>query len=429
MRLNIKLILPGLLLPLAMLACNISAAETPNAAATLEAVYTAQAATLQVLRTQVAATPTPSLLPTLAFPTLPPLNTPTVETPGAPRPTLAASFTPVPVNYCDWAAFVKDVTVPDGATFSPGSTFTKTWRLENIGTCTWSKSYALVFSSGDAMKGAAAVNLPSNVDPGERVDISVNLTAPSSEGKYRGNWMLRNAAGVLFGLDGTSKGPFFVEIKVTGSMTAMYDFAANYCDADWRSGAGDLGCPGNINGKKGYAIDVDNPVLEDGSTFHGLGLLTVPQRVTDGYLQGYYPPFAVKDGDRFRSIINCQYLATGCNVVFRLDYKIGQQSVKTLWKYTEAYEGEYYNVDVDLSSLAGEKVVFILTVLANGSADADKPLWVAPRIERMPSQITPTITPTRTITSTPTRRPRPTRTPTSTSTRTRRPTRTPTPTP
>ena len=38
---------------------------------------------------------------------------------------------------CDWAQFITDVTVPDGAKYEPGATFKKTWRLKNIGTCTW----------------------------------------------------------------------------------------------------------------------------------------------------------------------------------------------------------------------------------------------------------------------------------------------------
>ena len=37
----------------------------------------------------------------------------------------------------DWAQFVADVTVPDGARYDPNAAFTKTWRLRNIGTCTW----------------------------------------------------------------------------------------------------------------------------------------------------------------------------------------------------------------------------------------------------------------------------------------------------
>ena len=48
-------------------------------------------------------------------------------------------------QYCtDRAQFVTDVTVPDGTKYDPGATFTKTWRLRNVGTCTWTTAYTMV---------------------------------------------------------------------------------------------------------------------------------------------------------------------------------------------------------------------------------------------------------------------------------------------
>ncbi len=377
-------------------ACN-QPAGTPNAAATLQAVYTAQAATVAALQTQaVAPTITPVAQSTLAFPTLPPISNPTATIPSLPTIPPLATQVPAPVSYCDAAAFIKDMTVPDGTIFTPGTKFTKTWRLQNVGTCTWNTSYALVFSSGASMNASTALGLPGNVKPGQVVDISIDLTAPDGKGPYRGYWLLRNSNGVLFGIGPQANSAFYVDIVVAGSMVGIYDFVANYCSADWRSAAGDLGCPGNTDGKKGYVVKVDKPQLENGSFDNRPGLLTVPQDENNGYLQGYYPEFKVKDGDRFRAIINCQYNASGCNVVFRLDYQIDNGSIKTLWQYNEAYEGQYYSVDYDLSALAGKKVVFILTVLANGSASADKALWVAPRIERLANLVSPTPTVTKT---------------------------------
>ena len=81
---------------------------------------------------------------------------------------------------CDWAQFVADVTIPDGTSFSAGTAFTKTWRLKNIGVCTWTTSYALVFDSGTQMGAPASLSFPINVAPGQTVDLTVNMTAPSS---------------------------------------------------------------------------------------------------------------------------------------------------------------------------------------------------------------------------------------------------------
>jgi hypothetical protein len=150
-------------------------------------------------------------------------NAPT-QTPPPPTPTLdPATNTPVPtatspaptaVTYCDWVAFVKDVTVADGTTFAPGEVFTKTWRLKNRGTCTWTPDYMLVYSSGAQLGGTTAVRLPGNVPPGQTVDVSVTLTAPEKSGKYIGYWMLRNPSGVLFGYGDKANQAFYVDIRV-----------------------------------------------------------------------------------------------------------------------------------------------------------------------------------------------------------------------
>ena len=420
MRSNFKIILIIGVILFVLLACNLPSIS-PGAGPTLPPFATYEAATLNALQTEALGTLTPAPLPTLAFPTLPPL-----DTPGGATASPAAKTATTSVSYCDAAAYVSDVTIPDGSVLSPGTQFTKTWRLENIGTCTWTPSYSLVFSSGNRMGGAISSQLARNVYPGQTADISVVLNAPSGQGSYRGYWLLRDSSGVSFGLGGTAGTPFYVDIKVVGAMSTVFDFAANFCDATWKSGAGTLSCPGNAGSQHGWVVQVVNPQLEDGTTYQGLGLLTVPEQVYNGYLQGYYKAFSVKNGDHFRGIINCRYLAVGCNVVFRLDYQIGNGSVKTFWQFAEAYEGEYYTVDLDLGSLAGNDVKFILTVLANGSADADKPLWVAPRIDRPSNQVTPSVTPTRTPTRTKTPTPAISATPTATFTPTATHTFTPT---
>ncbi len=76
--------------------------------------------------------------------------------------------------------------MPDGTSFKPDQDFTKTWRLKNIGTCTWTKAYALVFVSGDRMTGDKVTQLKANVAPGQTVDISIELTAPVELGKSTG---------------------------------------------------------------------------------------------------------------------------------------------------------------------------------------------------------------------------------------------------
>ena len=72
----------------------------------------------------------------------------------------------------DRAQFVADVTVPDGTRYDPGATFKKTWRLRNVGTCTWTTSYTMVFDTGTQMGSTTSVNL-TNTAPGQTVDVSL----------------------------------------------------------------------------------------------------------------------------------------------------------------------------------------------------------------------------------------------------------------
>lgn len=161
-------------------------------------------ATIQAIVTQTMSAATqnaPTSIPATATP-VPPTSTPV-------RPTNTA----VPLTYCDWAAFVKDVTIPDGTSFAPGEVFTKTWRLQNRGTCTWTPDYDVVFYSGAQMSGVE-MQVPGYVAPGQSVDIAVTFTAPSAPGHYVGYWILRNASGKLFGTGGWADEAFYVDIYV-----------------------------------------------------------------------------------------------------------------------------------------------------------------------------------------------------------------------
>ena len=281
---------------------------------------------------------------------------------------------------CDAAQFVADVTVPDGTSYAPNATFQKIWRLKNVGTCTWGAGYKVAFLNGTQMSASPIVQaLPATVAPGYTVDVAVNLTAPASAGTYRGNWMLVNASSSYFGLGAYADKPFWVEIRVTGSPTAGYDFAANGASATWSSGAGSVAFNGSDPAAGGVAKYLAAPTLEN-NTVDGAGLLTVPQNVYNGYIMGVFPAVHVNAGDRFQSIVNCEYGASGCYVNFKLKYQIGSGPVNTLWSFAEAYEGLYYRANVDLSSLAGQDVKFILYTDTAGYATGDRPVWASPRI-------------------------------------------------
>jgi len=214
-RRNAMLIRKNLFIVLSLAAIIVTSAcagrGTPDVSATLAPMYTAAAQTLQALTTQVPMAVTTNV-PPQTIPT--PTNTPVVPSLTPPAPPTSVPPAPPAVTRCDWVGWVDDVSVPDGSVFAPSTAFTKTWRLKNKGTCTWTTAYALVYSSGPQMGGPAAVNLPGNVAPGQVVDLSVSLTAPSAAGHYRGNWMLQNPSGVKFGLGAQATTPFYVDINV-----------------------------------------------------------------------------------------------------------------------------------------------------------------------------------------------------------------------
>lgn len=102
------------------------------------------------------------------------------------------------------AAFVEDVTVPDGQIFPPGAEFVKCWRLINDSGCDWPESTELVFLAGDSLSAAASVGIGMGVavgkaGSGETIEVSTGeLKAPEAPGRYFGYWRLK-ADGELFG--------------------------------------------------------------------------------------------------------------------------------------------------------------------------------------------------------------------------------------
>lgn len=96
------------------------------------------------------------------------------------------------------AAFVSDVTIPDGTPLLPGQPFTKVWKMRDIGTTTFGEGYHWTFDGGDRMGGQDQYDLLS-VNPGATWNQPVDLRAPSTSGTYRGYWRMATPSGVKFG--------------------------------------------------------------------------------------------------------------------------------------------------------------------------------------------------------------------------------------
>lgn len=354
-----------------------SAAQTVIAQVTLSAGETAVAQLTQMASMPTATqtpepTPTDALLPTATV-TMQPTAT---QTPPPPTP---IPPTPIP---CDRGQFVQDVTVADGSVYAPGANFTKIWRLKNAGSCTWDTNYALVFVSGDALGSRTLIPMPYNVRPGETVDLAVELTAPGWEGRYRGDWFLRNQYGQIFGVGADGTTPVWVSIRVTAPPNRgyAYDFAAYFCSATWTSSAGRLPCPGSSSSENGSVVLLDRPTLESGATEDELTLWTRPQVTNGGWITGLFPGYKVKPGDHFLADIGCLADSSGCDVTFSLDYLLSNGWVRNLGTWGEVYDGNHTRIDIDLSPLAGETVQFMLSVTANSRPSQANAFWLVPSI-------------------------------------------------
>jgi len=354
---------------LTLSACNLPGNPTPTSQ--VDALNTAAAQTVQAQQTNIAQT-------NEAKSQITPTVTPTPGGAASATSTTAPSTTVTTAAECYQASLASE-TIPDGKNYSPGQAFTKTWTLKNTGTCEWNDDFDVVFVSGDSMDAPASMQLTSGtVKPGESVVVSMDLEAPYSAGTHRGEFKLRNANGVLFGL-GSKASTFWVEIDVEGT---LYDFVANYCSSgvSWTSGAGTLPCPGSSGDTEGWIRKANVPKLENGVSENEPGLVMQPEMVTDGWIKGTFPAISITGGVYFRALIGCNS-TEACDVTFILKYKVEGESVKTLASWHEVQDGTYNKVSVDLSSLAGKEVQFILVIEANGSPSNDEALWVSPRIE------------------------------------------------
>ncbi len=131
-----------------------------------------------------------------------PIPTPSATaTPAPPAPT------PTPSRCTDGAKYVADLNYDDNnmknpPVMAPGQPFTKKWRVQNTGTCTWDSTYTFGYVQGNtqySQMGGQRVKVGRLVPPGSTYDVAVDLIAPTVPGTYQGWWQFRNDLGQNFG--------------------------------------------------------------------------------------------------------------------------------------------------------------------------------------------------------------------------------------
>lgn len=237
------------LFAVSLAACNmpVSSGSTPGAGL----VFTQSAQTSEALPSTPAPTAQTTIVVTRGSPMPTIVVTLTATSTSVPTSTPTTTSTPTAGACTDQVEFVSDVTYPDDTEVLPGEEFIKTWRLKNAGTCTWTSQYALLFVSGDQMNGTSPLPLTGSIAPNNTVDISITLKAPGTIGTYHGNWQLRNANGVVFGVGTKADQPFYVQIKVVEGATEL-----NLGTPTWRDNMDDA--------DNWYLLDTANTKFTEG---------------------------------------------------------------------------------------------------------------------------------------------------------------------
>ncbi|NQS92076.1 MAG: hypothetical protein HQ574_06660 [Chloroflexi bacterium] len=298
---------------------------------------------------------------------------------------------------CDQVKFIKDVTIPDEMDLAPGEQYTKTWRLENAGSCPWTIGYLLYFESGDSMGGPSSQDLTSQtILPGETIDISVDLVAPLETGIYQGNWKLRNVKGEGFGVGEFSKA-FWVKINVVEGAGMMLDFNVRADEAAWGSGSSpvdyiDLGgkilnfdSPGESTDP--YVALLDQELLE-GGRISGILLATYPPQGAGKYIIGRFPDYKVNGGDLLFGRVGLSTNSSGnCgdgDVTYRIDLILGGDPATraTIWEWNEICDNQMKSFEIDLDDYKGEIGQLFLVVVANSNSDSNRAVWDSLSIHR-----------------------------------------------
>ena len=94
--------------------------------------------------------------------------------------------------------FLRDVTIPDDSRMTTGQPFRKTWLVENNGRRPWGAGFHLVHVAGAPMTAQTRQPLPAT-QPGDHVEISLDLTAPDTPGIHFSDWRLQDDTGDFFG--------------------------------------------------------------------------------------------------------------------------------------------------------------------------------------------------------------------------------------
>lgn len=132
----------------------------------------------------------------------------------------------------DKASWVKE-TIPDNTPITGGTSFNKTWTIQNTGTSTWTAYYKLQYVSNTAgrLSSISAVAISGTVLPGGTYTFTIPMKAPAaqtSEKSYREDWKFTNPSGSTIAVGSSST--IWTLIKVPAVATPKITDITGYSD-------------------------------------------------------------------------------------------------------------------------------------------------------------------------------------------------------
>ncbi len=298
LRWTIKLLAVMCVLFATTLGCNMpnNASPTPDLGGIVAQTQTAIAVN-QFLATSTVAqqeTPISSALPTIQVSSTSAVGTPSSASPTSTIQSVNPGSTGEPANCSNKAKFLGE-TVPDNSIFAPGQEFIKTWTLQNIGTCTWSPEYSLVFIRGEQMNGTSPSPIGQSVPPGGSIQVFLPQKAPSGAGEHQGFWKLRSPAGQEFGLGNNADVAFWTKINVVpgtsnGESGAAFGGPQNLGAPSWVESFNGKNSPWFLGSDSGIDFDLDDGHLIM-TVLKPIGdqwRVAQPSYLSDFYLQGSF---------------------------------------------------------------------------------------------------------------------------------------------
>ena len=281
------------------------------------------------------------------------------------------------------------VSMGEGSQLFSGEVFHVTWRIRNIGETVWNDQYSLVHVKGNNFGQAEKIPFAFEALPGDIVDVTLVMTAPTERGMYLGEWLLAAPDGSLFGmeLDGSETLPVSVEVTgnpLTSPFRQIFRMYVDYSTAEWRdqNGPALVNVDGNI-GLHGYVTRENDPTFEGGLQEDEPTIVMMPPRGEGGYIAGKFPAFVSETSDYLVTRVGCLEPHKFCDATLKVLVQVeGEDEVEVLWESDKEYTGEWLLIRRNLTRYAGKAVHFIFVVESKGNNVDDVIGWFVPAIYR-----------------------------------------------